>query len=461
MDYESRKVKWYWLFVFVLYCFACAYVLFQGNPYLYSHLELRSAMISGADQQLATIPTEPAAQPKLGSPAFFSHYNFERTGVDPFGGPRSRTYEEYEKFTVEHGIKNFDPANIAFDHNAFYITGHNEWIIAVGLDGKTLWKYKFLNVPAEKGLLPPLVDDAQVYAVHPQGEVVAFNKTTGEVNWLLPQNAELTANPFIWGTQLVLPVKGATGQQVILIDRASGARSDKMPKLEVKPGFHVSKAAVLGDLIMTVDNKVIAINPETWAVDWSQTLTDPIKGPAVIVDNQIFVATLGAKIIKLEGKKGKVDWEVDLEKPAATSPTYLPIMHRLSFLDTSGALNAIDAKTGKPLWRFGIENKNILNETWSARLKGNNIEEFKMDWLHKGWTIWSPCSDKRFCIFTPNKGQMIARVQLSGEPVALPMVIEKKYVFFLKGKNGQYLVSHVLDETDTKAARKAAGKETE
>jgi outer membrane protein assembly factor BamB len=462
MDYESRKVKWYALFLFLIYCSAAVYVLFQGNPYLYSHLELRSAMLSGAEQQLSTIPSAPRTQAKLGQPTYYARYNFERTGVDPLGSPRSRTYEEYEKFPVELGLKNFEPTNIVFDRSGFYITGRSEWVVAVGLDGKALWKYKFANVPAEKGLLPPLVDEAQVYVVHPQGEVVAFNKENGEVNWLLPLNAELTATPFIWNDQLVLPVKGTTAQQLVLINRQTGARTEKMPKLEIKPGFHVSRAPVLGDLIATVDNKVVAINPNTWAIDWSQTLTDPVKGAAVVVENQIFVATLGAKIIKLEGnKKGKVDWEVDLEKPAASPPTILPIMHRLSFLDTSGALNVVDAKTGKAMWRYGIENKNVLTETWSARLKGNNIEEFKMDWLHKGWTIWSPCSDRRFCIYTPNKGQMIARIQLSGEPMTYPLVLDKKYIFFLKGRNGQYLVSHVLDETDTKAAHKAAGKDTE
>lgn len=462
MDYESRKVKWYWLILFLVYCSAAVYVLFQGNPYLYSHLELRAALISGADSQLITIPSEPRVTGKPGTPTFYSRYNFERTATDPSATPRSRTYEEYEKFPVEHGLKTFDPSNIAFDKSGFYITGKTEWIVAIGLDGKTMWKYRFLNVPGERGLLPPLVDETQVYAIHPQGEVVAFNKLTGEIHWMLPQNAEVLANPFIWGNNIVLPVKGSSGLNIILVDRANGARTEKTSKLEIKPGFNISKATSLGSLIATVDNKVVSINPETWTIDWSQTLTDPIKGPAVVVESQIFVATLGAKIVKLEGKqKGKVDWEVDLEKPAATPPAYLPIMARLSFLDSTGALNAIDAKTGKSVWRFGIENKNTLTETWSARLKGNNIEEFKMDWLHKGWTIWSPCSERRFCIFTPNKGQMIARVQLSGEPVALPLDIERRLIFFLKGKNDQYLISHVLDEADTKAARKEAAAKTE
>lgn len=459
MDYESRKVKWYWLFLFVIYSAAAVYVLFQGNPYLYSHLELRTALISGADAQVSTIPSEPHTGIKLGPPTHYARYNFERTAVDSLATPRSRTYEEYEHFPVEHGLTAFDPANIAYDRNGFYITGKNEWVVAVSTSGKLLWKYRFLNVPGERGLLPPLVDEAQVYIVHPQGEVVAFNKSTGEIQWLLPQNAEIVANPFIWGEQIVLPVKGAQGVQLILVNRATGARAEKSPKLEIKPGFHITRAPALNDLIATVDNKVIAINPETWAIDWSQTLTDPVKGPAVVHENQIFVATLGAKIIKLEGnKKGKIDWEIDLEKPAASPPAYLPIMHRLSFLDTSGALVAIDAKAGKGLWRYGIENRNALVETWSARLKGNNIEEFKMDWLHKGWTIWSPCSERRFCIFTPNKGQMITRVQLSGEPMALPLQLDRRWVFFLKGKGGQYLISHVLDESEIKAVKKEAAK---
>jgi hypothetical protein len=262
----------------------------------------------------------------------------------------------------------------------------------------------------------------------------------------------------LWQTKLIVPVKAEKGIQLLIVNRADGIKEEKMPKLEMKPGFMLSRANASGNLIATVDNKVLAIDPETWTVEWSQTLTEPVRGPAVTVDGMIYVSTLGAKLMKLDGnKKGKLEWEAELEKSPATAPAYLPIMNRLSFIDTGGALVALDAKTGKGLWRMATENKNDLQETWSARLKGNHIEEFKMDWLHKGWTIGAPCSDRRFCIFTPNKGQMVARIQLNGEPLTLPLAHGRRWVFFTRTKSGQYSISHVLEESEIKALRKAQG----
>lgn len=458
MEYESRKVKWYILLLFVIYCAAAAYVMFQGNPYLYSHLELRAAMTAGADAQLQTIPSTPKSG-KTGSPAFYSRYNFERTAVDPGSTPRSKNFEEYEKFPVETGLENWEPQNIAFDDLGFYTSGKSQWAVAISLDGKARWKYKFLTPAGEKGLFPPMLDEANVYFVHPQGEIAAFDKATGELRWLLPMSFEAVAQPFLWQNKLVVPIKAEKGIQLVIVNRADGVKDEKLPRLEIKPGFLISRAPALGNLIATVDNKVISIDGETWAVEWSQTLTEPVRGPAVVVEGNIYLSTLGNKLMKLDGgKKGKLEWEAELEKPPATPPAYLPVMNRLHFLDTSGALVALDAKTGKSLWRYGIENKNDLQETWTARLKGGHIEEFKMDWLHKGWTIWSPCSEKRFCIFTPNKGQMISRIQLNGEPLALPLPFGRRLVFLTRVKPGQYSVSHVVEEAEIKALRKAAAQ---
>lgn len=83
-----------------------------------------------------------------------------------------------------------------------------------------------------------------------------------------------------------------------------------------------------------------------------------------------------------------------------------------------------------------------------------------MDWLHKGWTIWAPCGTSRFCIFTPNKGQLIQRVSLSVAPLTLPLQVERRWVFFGQ-KGDKYMLSHIAEgkeirkmqaEKDEKAA---------
>jgi hypothetical protein len=178
------------------------------------------------------------------------------------------------------------------------------------------------------------------------------------------------------------------------------------------------------------------------------------------VDHQIFVSTLGAKIVKLDGsKKGKVEWEADLERPAASAPGYVPGIHNLSVIDAKGTLTVIDAKTGKAEWKYAIENKNPLLESWALRLKGQYIEELGMDWSHKGWTVWAPCFESKMCAFTPKKGQLIERVPVHGSIIGLPLQVDRRLVFLTQKPNGQLIVSHVLEENESKKLKGTAGGE--
>jgi outer membrane protein assembly factor BamB len=452
MDYESRQVKWYWLLLFILYSGAVVYLLFTGNPYLYSHRELRAALTSGEDAKVQTMPSIPHLSQKLGPPTFQWRYNWGRSAVDNLGTARSKNWVEFKQHPVDFdlGSDRIDIQNVTSDTTGFFVSGKMRWVAAVDLNGKTRWKFHFRSTPQGRSLLPVLLDDINAYLVHPEGEIVCLNKETGELQWLMSTGQDVVAQPFIWGEHLGVPIKGTTGIELRLIDRHTGQPKPENPHLDIKPGFLLSFSEELKTLIVSVDNKVISIDPENWAIVWSQTLTEPVRGPAVIVDQSIFITTLAGKLVKIDGRKGKVDWEIDLEKSPSSSPSYLPILQRLAFLDIGGGLNAVDIKTGKLLWRNSLENRNPLVETWSARLKGNHIEEFGMDWMHKGWTIWSPCSERRFCILTPAKGQLIARIELSAAPLALPQNIGRHLVFFGQSKPGKYVISHLLEQSEIK-----------
>lgn len=454
MEYESRKVKWYWMLLFILFCGGVIYLLFSANPYLYSHIELRSALSLGDTTTLQTIPIKPATIGNSGAATFWPRYNEERTAMDPIGSPRSRAYVEVGHFAINETLDPNVTKNITGDSSGFFLSGKTPWVVCVDLeDGHIRWKYRFLDLPPEQSVAPVILDEASAFLAHPKGRLVSLDKKTGQLHWALDLNRDLAAPPFIWQANVAVPVKGDDGIDLIFVRRADGQINPKSSHLDAKPDFSVSfDSSLERGVILTFNNKVIAVDPaEDWEVLWSQTLTDPAKGAAVAIENQIFVATLGAKIVKLDGsKKGKQEWEADLVKPAAGPPTYLPIMHKLAVMDTAGALSIIDAKSGKVFWQNPTENRNPLTDTWSARLKGQNIQEFKMDWLHRGWTIWSPCSDRQFCIYTPGKGQLIQRVPVTGSLLALPVALSHGWVFLTQNKPGHYVVSRFLEESEAK-----------
>lgn len=449
MDYESRQVKWYWAFTFVFYSGAVIYLLFQGNPMLYSRHDLRSSLEAGENIHHQTIPTHPETVPES-SPTFFQRYNFQRTATDPIGSPRSKNFEEYKHTVLDFSQENLDATNVTQDNSGLFVSGKSAWVAAVNSDGSIRWKYHFKELAPGKAVLPVLLDDHSAYLVHPNGDVVCLDKGSGAIRWLNSIKSDVVADPVLWKNSLIVPTKSESGVQMSAVDRATGKVNEESATVALKPGFILSFAPELGALIAVVENKVIAFDPEEWNVLWSVTLTDPVKGAIAVSGTQLYAATLAAKVVKLDGsKKGKLEWEAEIVKPPAGSPTLLPVAGKISILDTSGALSLIDAKTGKSLWRIPTENRNPLAETWSARLKGKHIEEFKMDWLHKGWAIWSPCFDNSFCIYT-EKGGLISRIKLTGRPIALPLAVDQRWIFLSHLKGPQYAISQVLEDAEIK-----------
>jgi hypothetical protein len=227
MDYESRKIKWYWFTLFLIFCGVSIYLLFRANPYLYSHIELRTAMTSGESLQRQSIPAQPVMTDKTGDITYYSRYGFDHAAIDPMSGPRSKNYEEYLKFPVTSGIEKWDVQHIAQDESGFYLTGKNPWAVAVGLEGQVRWKFRFKDATLERGLYPVLLDDASAYIVHPSGEVVTLNKTTGEIRWIMEIREDLGATPFLWKENLMLPIRVGNGLQLIAMKRLDGKVSSE------------------------------------------------------------------------------------------------------------------------------------------------------------------------------------------------------------------------------------------
>lgn len=450
MDYESRKVKWYWLFLFTGFCGLTVYLVFQGNPFLYSRQDLRSQLDVSESVHRQPIPLHPE-ELKVTPATWQYRYNLQRTGDDPMVGTHSKNYTEYEHGTVdldEDSAFAFD--NVSSDTSGFFVSGKSPLALAIGFDGKIRWKFRFKSMSGDRSLWPVLVDENSAYIIHPSGEIACLNKSTGDLRWVLDLKEDVAAAPILWRKYILVPVKSGAGLDFIMVNRSNASVEDEIPHFDLKPGVELSVTAAPETLLAVEENKVVAIDPGEWQVLWTQVLADPIKGPAMVLGNQIYLATLGAKLVKLDGsKKGKPDWETDTVKAAAGPPLSMPIMGKVAVLDNAGAISFIDAKSGKVNWRNTTENHTGFHEIWAARLKGNHIEEFGMDWLHKGWTIWTPCFDRNFCIFTP-KGGMITRVQLSGRPVALPQPFDRRWAFLLETKPGQYMVSQVVEDMEIK-----------
>lgn len=442
MDYESRHVKWYWMLAFTGFCGLTGYLLFLGNPFLYSNSELRTQLGQSTSVAMLIPETRPEAGTLPNEP-FTSRTNWARTAQVKPENSFKWELKEVQNFPLSSDIK-FTADAMTADGGGFILSDSADTVSSVSFEGHLRWQYRFKEAFGSDGPFSPITDGKLAYLFHPNGQVVTLSAKTGELIWSLDLPFAVAAQPFIWGEKLVAPVRDKNQIALIEIERRNGDMSNRSDKIDIKPGFLASYNESQKLMILTSDNKVVAINPEGWKLVWSQSMTDPIRGYAVNVDNTVLVSTLGAKIYKLDAKsRGRITGEIDLPKPAAGSMTYLPQMNRLNFLSTSGAMTTVDLKSEKVLWTYNIENRNPLNETWTQRLKGAAIEKFKMDWIHKGWAIWSPCSTQRICIYAPNKGALIQRIPLVGRPLTIPIQIDDTWYILVQNGDEEAFISHV------------------
>lgn len=464
MDYERNRVRWYWVTLFVIYSMAMIYVVLTGNPYLYTHLEFKHELQSAPEQNPEPVPSIHSQLPlpaSLGDQTYHSRLNAERNGDARPDITFSKNFVEKQVYPIladDKSGQKFKPALWSIDNDGFFLA-NSDAVLGYNLNGQKMWEFRFDD--QGKPLSDVVTDEGLAYLIQSNGSIVALNKSNGQLQWSNKLSEEVIGPSFVAKGRLYIPLKSRPLETKVprpmfrfaVMKRETGELTQFSKPIEGKPRFQISMAPELGSWILSYDNKIVAVDPDKLEVQWTQTLTDPILGPVSVVGKTLFVSTMAGKVIKLDGaKKARQEWEVELPRPPVSSPTFLPIMTKLSVLDDQGQLQLIDAKAGKLLWRFNIENKNGLKETWSARLKGSVIQETGMDWLHRGWSIWSPCAKNRFCVYNPAKGQLISRTSLSGSVISFPMEKDKVFYFLVDtGKN--WAISRV--ETEKHSAQTA------
>src|SRR5213075_3193628 len=88
-------------------------------------------------------------------------------------------------------------------------------------------------------------------------------------------------------------------------------------------------------------------------------------------------------------------------------------------MDKNGYIHSVALRTGKREWRYNT-NQNFQPEVMTLRMRGSSFADLKVEPKTRMWTLWAFCSTSRLCIFEPNEGLLLHRVELKGKPVGEP-----------------------------------------
>ncbi|MCB1693705.1 MAG: PQQ-binding-like beta-propeller repeat protein, partial [Pseudomonadales bacterium] len=114
-------------------------------------------------------------------------------------------------------------------------------------------------------------------------------------------------------------------------------------------------------------------------VKWAFRYPGSKNGQATVIGDRLFVTSMSGAIYALNAKTGCVYWRHDAGWPTRTSVSIGPILtsegtrHALYYSDWSKSAVAIDAETGTEIWRTRIEDATGVQMTGSPTLWKNKL----------------------------------------------------------------------------------------
>jgi len=474
VEYEARTLKWYWVAALIFYAAGCIYLLLRENPLLYSQGTLKSEQMQKKSEALLPWPP-PSSQFELEKKSLGPQESWPYLGEGHLNmtSPevtRNKTYTEFKTYPLKAEFHGKVHVLIQSDQNV-YLTDEDGKIYFFDSLGTLQWTY---GMDDSSELEQVLLDQALLYLIRKNGTVTTIDISNGRPHWELNTDRPLFGEAWLENDTLILPVKAfpekdskkkskKLSSTLLKIDRRTGVYQGTSEGFDFNEAFHQVKVPHSDLRILYSGADLVAVPKVTddWKPVWSTTLPENLSGELVIADGQIFAVTESNHLYALNlKKKGDVAFDIDLDIPPGGPLTYLPEMDRIAYLGKNATLRVVDIKKKQMAWKFDLSIKGSLREIWTARLKGAYIQEFGMRWVYKGWTIWSPCREQHFCIYNPERGQLIQRIALSGDPISLPTVYEDRLIVLVKMPSGGLALSHLLDPGELRKAQAKEATET-
>lgn len=462
MEFENKyRPKWYQLMLLVLYSVGVVYTVLVNNPYLYSSKQYQEGLAGKKDNSFQPIVTELGQERKeLSDTQVPGRFNWEMNASDPTDETRDRRYVEVTLTPLFVELDGKPENALLALLKEHVIMTSRETVYAANFEGKTLWQFKSQNTKGKKYFFEPSADATSIYLTNSSGHIYNLNLNDGRLLWSSHLKGEILSSGFALDKSLFLVLKTkkdnskdkakpGSKAHLLSLDRVSGEikKTSEDLGLKHKASFSFDKNSNL--LFVTSSEKLLALKLPEMEPVWQKSLSSSVVGPAVIHGNRVLVSLKEGKVKVYNLNKGNEIHEIELEQPLASPPAIIPIYNRAAVTSTDGYQHVLDLDGGSRLWRFDLNNSNNVWSSWSARLSGNYIEELDMKWRYKGWTIWSPCVQKRICIYNPEKGQIVGRVMLSGHLSSLPRFEERSFRVLLEQENG-FSLGHYMERPAAK-----------
>lgn len=225
--------------------------------------------------------------------------------------------------------------------------------------------------------LVPAVYGSSIYAADIEGEVVALDKSSGDVQWRVSlTNPSSDEDSSWWSFSSDTPVAVSAGVfasserlllgtykgEVIALNRADGA---ELWRAQLSSEVLAEPAESMGVVVaLTNDGKLYGIDAETGAEKWMFESVQPVltlRGTSapIVKGDVVYAGFDNGKVYAFEIETGLIQWEqrvaipkgkTELERIVDIDGTPLLAGEILLSVSFQGRIVAFSSATGRPLW---------------------------------------------------------------------------------------------------------------
>ena len=216
----------------------------------------------------------------------------------------------------------------------------------------------------------PAVDGNDVFVGSGDGSLYAIDLTSGSVRWRLSLGAAVNGSPALHGAIVIVSLRG---NRVVAVDRRTGSvqwrftgGSDAAMPWGHETGNAFTSSPVVTDgtvLVGTNDGKLYALDAQHGRLRWAAAIGAPIWSSPAVATNRVFVGASDGVLYCLDLKSGEPRWRFETEgsriesrqfgfdrrtiqsSPAVANGT-------VYFGSRDGFLYAVSADSGKLVWRY-------------------------------------------------------------------------------------------------------------
>jgi outer membrane protein assembly factor BamB len=237
------------------------------------------------------------------------------------------------------------------------------WLHAYDRDGRRLWEFD-AGGPFDAA---PRVEGDSVYVGSSAGTLYALDRVTGQLRWKYDAREDLGTTPAVGGGLVLVMTLQDT---LVAVDQQTGAWKWHHRR-ETREGFTIRGAAaplVWGELAFGAysDGTVVALDLATGSSRWERKIAP--AGDFMDVDGlrmqggRLFVAAYSGAIYALDARTGEPVWRLK-----ATGASRLAVSGDLLVAVTATEVQGISAARGRLLWAVPLDGAAVSDPVFAGR----------------------------------------------------------------------------------------------